>query len=220
MAKVAVVLAGCGVYDGSEIYESVVTLLSLDSHDVKYQCFAPDIPQLHVVNHLTGAVVEGESRNVLIEAARLARGNICSLAELAVEDYDAVIFPGGFGVAKNLCTFATEGTNMTINPEVARVAKAFADAGKPAGYICIAPSMVASIYGSGVKCTIGNDEQTAQALEAMGASHVSCTVDDVVIDKDHKVVTTPAYMLAERISEAAAGISKLVDQVLMLIGQD
>ncbi len=217
MPKVAVVLAGCGVYDGSEIYESVITLLSLDSHDVKYQCFAPDIDQLHVVNHLTGEVAEGEKRNVLVEAARLARGEIKHLTELSADDYDAIIFPGGFGVAKNLCTFATEGTNMTINEEVARVAKAFADARKPAGYICIAPSMVASIYGAGVQCTIGNDEQTAGALEAMGAKHVHCPVDDVVVDSEYNVVTTPAYMLAGRISEAATGITKLVDQVLKLI---
>ncbi|PIE42970.1 MAG: isoprenoid biosynthesis protein ElbB [Gammaproteobacteria bacterium] len=216
MANVAVVLAGCGVYDGSEIYETVVTLLTLDRHDAQYQCFAPDIDQLHVINHLTGEVAEGESRNVLVEAARLARGDIKNLNSLQVDDYDAILFPGGFGVAKNLCSFATEGVSMTIDEEVKRVAKAFADAGKPAGYICIAPSMVASIYGFGVKCTIGNDADTAKALETMGAEHIECRVDDIVVDAERKVLTTPAYMLAERISEAASGIEKLVTKLLAM----
>ncbi|ARU57026.1 isoprenoid biosynthesis protein with amidotransferase-like domain [Oleiphilus messinensis] len=213
MKKVAVVLAGCGVYDGSEIYETVITLLSLDSHEAQYQCFAPDIEQLHVINHKTGEVMDGESRNVLIEAARLARGEIKDLTEAKAEDFDALIFPGGFGVAKNLCNFATEGTNMTLNPEVARIATEFAEAGKPAGYICIAPTMVASIY-NGAQCTIGNNAETAAAIESMGATHVDCPVDDIVIDEENKVITTPAYMLASRISEAAAGIEKLVRQIL------
>ncbi|PID44734.1 MAG: isoprenoid biosynthesis protein ElbB [Proteobacteria bacterium] len=217
MANIAVVLAGCGVYDGSEIYESVITLLSLDRHNARYQCFAPDIDQLHVINHLTGQVAEGETRNVLVEAARLARGEIKNLNTLQADDFDAVIFPGGFGVAKNLCSFATEGTNMTINDEVMRVARDFAQKGKPAGYICIAPSMVASIYGSGVKCTIGSDEDTAKALETMGARHINCPVDDVVIDEENRVLTTPAYMLAGRISEAASGIEKLVTKLVSMI---
>lgn len=216
MKKIAVILSGCGVYDGSEIYESVITLLAIDSHDASYQCFAPNIPQMHVVNHLTGEVVENESRNVLIEAARLARGNIKDLTELQVEDYDAVIFPGGFGAAKNLSSFAIHGADMNINAEVQRVAEAFANAGKPAGYVCIAPTLVAKIYGRQVKCTVGCDEATASAINQMGGKHIECKVDDVVIDTDFKVITTPAYMLANRISDAAAGIEKLVQNVLNL----
>lgn len=213
MAKVAVVLSGCGVYDGAEIHESVITLLALDSHDLEYQCFAPDIPQMHVINHLTGEPAEKETRNVLIEAARIARGNIKNIDELSVDDFDGIILPGGFGAAKNLCTFATEGTEMTITPAFETIAKAFADAGKPAGYICIAPTMLARIYGEGVKCTIGCATDVAGAITSMGGNHINCEVDDIVIDEARKVITTPAYMLAQRISEAAMGIEKLVHQM-------
>lgn len=216
MKKVAVILSGCGYLDGSEIYESVITLLALDSNDAEYHCFAPDIPQMHTINHITGDVMPSD-RNVLIESSRLARGDIANINDLNVNEFDAIIFPGGFGAAKNLSNFATEGTNMTVTESVARVAKAFADAGKPAGYICIAPALVASIYGGAVKCTIGNDLETASAIDAMGGKHVECAVDNVVIDEVHKVVTTPAYMLANRISEAATGIEKLVSTVLNMV---
>ncbi|WP_250657893.1 isoprenoid biosynthesis glyoxalase ElbB [Alkalimarinus coralli] len=214
MKKVAVVLSGCGVYDGSEIYETVITLLALDSNDAQYQCFAPDIPQLHVVNHLTGEVEYGETRNTLVEAARLARGEIKDLSALDVKDYDAIIFPGGFGAAKNLSDYAVNGSSMVINLQVKTIAQAFARASKPAGYICIAPTLIAGIYEEGAKCTVGNDADTAAAIETMGAKHINCEVENVVIDEENKVVSTPAYMLAERISEAAVGIEKLVSRVL------
>lgn len=216
MKKVAVVLAGCGFMDGAEIYESVITLLALDSNDAQYQCYAPNVTQMHVINHINGEVMPGESRNVLIEASRLARGDIKDIKELVADNFDAIIFPGGFGAAKNLSNFATEGTNMAIHEDVAIAAKAFADSNKPAGYICISPVLVASIYGAGVKCTIGNDEATAKAINAMGANHTVCPVDDIVVDESHKLVTTPAYMLANRISETATGIEKLVRTVLEL----
>jgi enhancing lycopene biosynthesis protein 2 len=216
MKKVAVILSGCGYLDGSEIYESVITLLALDSNDAKYRCFAPDIPQMHTINHITGEVMPSD-RNVLIEASRIARGDIADINTLDVNEFDAIIFPGGFGAAKNLSNFAIEGTNMSVTESVAKVAKAFADAGKPAGYICIAPALAASIYGGALKCTIGKDVATASAIDAMGGKHIECAVDDVVIDETHKVVTTPAYMLANRISEAAAGIEKLVSTILTMI---
>ena len=213
MAKIAVVLSGCGVFDGTEIHESVLTLLALDSHNHSYQCFAPDIEQMHVINHLTGEPSAGETRNVLVESARIARGNIKNLAELSVADFDAIIFPGGFGAAKNLCNFAVKGADMNVDPGVEAVAKNFAKAGKPAGYMCIAPTMLARIYGDGVRCTIGNAEDVAGAITAMGGEHVNREVHDIAIDENRKVVTTPAYMLANRISEAAQGINKLVDQI-------
>ncbi|MGI0119472.1 isoprenoid biosynthesis glyoxalase ElbB [Zooshikella sp. RANM57] len=216
MKRVAVILSGCGVFDGAEIYESVLTLLHLDKANVHYQCFAPDIPQQHVINHLSGEVVEGETRQVLVEAARIARGDIKSLSALREGDFDALIFPGGFGAAKNLCSFATEGQAMQVQPEVLEVCQRFAKATKPVGLICIAPVLAAKIYGDKVKCTIGHDTATAEAINAMGAQHVPCNVDDVVIDEQHKLVTTPAYMLAQRINEASAGIEKLVHAVLAL----
>ncbi|AZZ91511.1 isoprenoid biosynthesis protein ElbB [Hahella sp. KA22] len=217
MANIAVVLSGCGYLDGAEIYESVITLLALDSNDAKYQCFAPDINLVQVVNHISGEPVPEASRNVLLESARLARGDIKELSELDPDEFDALIFPGGFGAAKNLSTFAVDGVDMKILPQVERVAKAFAESGKPAGYICIAPTMIPHIYGDGVKCTIGDNRDVAGAIESMGGQHVNCAVDDIVVDEGRKVASTPAYMLAGRISEAATGIEKLVRQILTWI---
>lgn len=212
--RVAVVLSGCGVFDGSEIYESVITLLRLDERDAQVQCFAPDIEQMHVINHATGEEAEGESRNVLVEAARLARGEIKNITEANVEDFDALIVPGGFGAAKNLSDFAVNGSNLSVQKDFLVFAQAMHQAGKPIGLECIAPAMSASLCGEGVNCTIGNDADTAAAVEATGGKHNPCPVDDICIDSERKLVTTPAYMLAGRISEAAAGITKLVDAVL------
>jgi len=213
--KVAVILSGCGVYDGAEIYESVITLLRLDQRGAQVQCFAPNIAQLHVINHLTGEEMP-ESRNVLVESARIAQGNVKDLREADVEDFDALIVPGGFGAAKNLSNFAIEGAGCTVQPQVLALAEAFAEAGKPVGLICISPALAAKIYGPGVTCTIGNDANTAAAMNKMGANHEDCAVTDIIEDKARKLVTTPAYMLAQSISEAASGINKLVDRVLEL----
>jgi len=213
--KVAVILSGCGVYDGAEIHESVLTLLRLDQRGAQVQCFAPDIAQLHVINHLTGKEMP-ESRNVLVESARIARGQVKDLREANAEDFDALIVPGGFGSAKNLSNFAIEGAGCSIQPEVLALTEAFAEAGKPVGLICISPALAAKIYGPGVTCTIGNDADTAAAVTRMGATHVDCAVSEIIEDKARKLVSTPAYMLAQSISEAASGINKLVDRVLEL----
>ncbi|WP_339477024.1 isoprenoid biosynthesis glyoxalase ElbB [Pseudomonas sp. RL_5y_Pfl2_69] len=213
--KVAVILSGCGVYDGAEIHESVITLLRLDQRGAKVQCFAPDIAQLHVINHLTGEQMP-ETRNVLVESARIARGEIKDVREARVEDFDALIVPGGFGAAKNLSSFATEGAACTVQADVLRVAEAFAEAGKPIGLMCISPAIAAKIYGPGVICTIGTDADTAAAVTKMGGSHEECEVSEIVEDKARKLVSTPAYMLATSISEAASGINKMVDRVLEL----
>ena len=213
--KIAVILSGCGVYDGAEIHESVITLLRLDQRGAQVQCFAPNIAQLHVINHLTGEEMP-EARNVLVESARIARGNIKDIREANVEDFDALIVPGGFGAAKNLSNFAVEGAGCSIQPDVLALTEAFAEAGKPVGLICISPALAAKIYGPGVTCTIGNDADTAAAMNKMGATHAECAVTDIVEDKARKLVSTPAYMLAQSISEAASGINKLVDRVLEL----
>ena len=214
MKKIAVILSGCGVFDGSEIYESVLTLLRIAQQGAEYQCMAPDIEQLHVINHLKGEVAEGESRNVLVEAARLARGDIIDLATANPNDYDALILPGGFGAAKNLSDFAVKGADATVNAGVKSFAQAIHKAGKPVGLICIAPAMTPLIFGEGAVCTIGNDSDTASAIETMGGRHQNCTVGNIVIDQERNIVTTPAYMLAGSITEAASGINKLVDEVL------
>ena len=213
--KVAVILSGSGVYDGAEIHESVITLLRLDQRGAQVQCFAPNISQLHVINHLTGEEMP-ESRNVLVESARIARGNIKDIREADVEDFDALIVPGGFGAAKNLSNFAVEGAGCSVQPQVLALAEAFAEAGKPVGLMCISPALAAKIYGPGVTCTIGNDPETAAAITKMGGSHAECAVDDIVEDEARKLVSTPAYMVAKSISEAASGINKLVDRVLEL----
>lgn len=217
MPKVGVVLSGCGVNDGAEIHESVITMLALDRAGADMVLMAPNIDQLHVVNHLTGEEMDGETRNVLVESARIARGNIRDIADVSGDDLDALIFPGGFGVAKNLCDYAMTGANCSVNPEVERLAKAIHKAGKPIGVICIAPAMLAKILGSqgeNVDLTIGSDEATAKDIESMGAHHITCPVKETVVDRERKVVSTPAYMEAKGISEAADGIEKLVKEVL------
>lgn len=214
--RVAVVLSGCGVYDGAEIYETTLTLLRLSQQDAQVQCFAPDMEQLHVVNHLTGDVMPNEKRNVLVEAARLARGDIKPVTQAKVNDFDALIVPGGFGAAKNLSNFASAGAALAVQQDFLAFAQAMHAAGKPIGMICIAPAMAAAIFGAGVKTTIGNDADTVAAVNGTGAVHCECGVDAICVDHDKKLVTTPAYMLAQSIVEANAGISKLVDQVLAL----
>ena len=218
MKKIAVVLSGSGVFDGAEIHESVLTLLALERHGFEYQCFAPDIEQMHVINHLTGDVAEGESRNVLVEAARIARGDIKDLAEAKAQEFDAAILPGGFGAAKNLSDFAVKGSDCSVNPDLVNFIKDFANDKKPVGFMCIAPAMLPHIYGQGTKLTIGTDKDTADAIEAMGGVHQSCPVDDIVVDEANNLVTTPAYMLAGSVSEAAKGIDKLVDKIAKMLG--
>ena len=219
MAKVAVVLSGCGYLDGAEIYEAVCTLLALDRAGAEALCCAPDIPQADVINHVAQNPLVGESRNVLLESARIARGQIRDLARVTADQIDAVIFPGGFGAAKNLCSFATDGPNCQVNPEVERLVTQMLRDGKPIGAICIAPALIARIAGrAGLQptLTIGSDKNTAAALEAMGAKHQPCPVDDVVVDPQAKIVSTPAYMLAKGPAQVAAGVTKLVNQVLEL----
>ncbi len=216
MKKIAVILSGCGVYDGSEIHEAVLTLLALEQNGASYRCFAPNINQHHVINHLSGEVSVDETRNVLVESARIARGDIEDITELYVDEFDALIVPGGFGVAKNLCDFAIKGEQCDINPLILSACQSFVQAEKPAGYMCIAPAMISFIYGKGALATIGKEQGTVESLINMGLSHLDCEVDDIVIDHAHKLVSTPAYMLATSISEAATGINKLVEAVLLL----
>lgn len=215
MKKIAVILSGSGVFDGAEIHESVLALYAIEKNGATWQCFAPNIDQLHVINHKTGEEMD-ETRNVLIEAARIARGNIEDVAKLNVDDFDALLLPGGFGAAKNLTDFAVSGAECSINAHVASACRAFALASKPAGYLCIAPVIMPMIYGEGVKGTIGNDEATAAAFNALSGQHLDCAVDDYVYDEQHKVLSTPAYMLAGSLSQAATGIEKLVAKLVTI----
>ncbi|AJJ12731.1 enhancing lycopene biosynthesis protein 2 [Yersinia rohdei] len=215
MKTVGVVLSGCGVFDGAEIHESVLTMLALDRAGAGVVFFAPDKPQLHVINHITGEEL-AEQRNVLVESARIARGQIKPLSSADSALLDALIVPGGFGAAKNLSDFAIKGSECIIDPDLTRLTQSMHKAGKPIGFMCISPVMLPKLLGKPIRLTIGNDPDIITAIEAMGGLHVTCPADDVVVDAENKVVTTPAYMLATSISEAAKGIDKLVVKVLDL----
>ena len=219
MKKVGLLLSGCGVNDGAEIHESVIAMLALDRAGVEMELMAPNIDQMHVVNHYTGQDMD-EYRNVLVEASRIARGNIKDMAEISGNDIDALIIPGGFGVAKNLCDYAMAGPECSINPDVFRLISELQSLNKPIGAICIAPAMMAKIFGeqgASANMTIGFDEATSKDIESMGSVHVECKVSDMVVDEDNNLVSTPAYMEAQSIKEAADGIEKLVKQVLSMI---
>ena len=216
MSKIGIVLSGCGVNDGSEIHEAVITMLELDKAGADMLLMAPNIDQLHVINHATGEEMD-DSRNVLVESARISRGDIEDIAVVTSENVDALIFPGGFGVAKNLSDYAMAGVECSVNPDVLRLSREVHNEGKPIGAICIAPAILATILSGETELTVGFDEQTALDIDAMGAKHVLCPVDQIVVDKEKKVVSTPAYMEAKSIKEAALGIEKLVAEILNMI---
>ena len=215
--RVGVILSGCGFKDGAEIHESVLTLLALDRAGVEIACFAPDIPQAKVVNHLTGKT-SPETRNVLVESARIARGAIQDVKQADPKALDALILPGGFGAAMNLCNFAEKGPAADVNEDVAALVRAVHAAGKPIGAICIAPALIARVLGKdgSPTLTIGSDAGTAGAIEACGARHERCPVEDFIVDAEQRIVTTPAYMLGPTIKHVAEGIGRCVDAVLEL----
>ncbi|MBD3371486.1 MAG: isoprenoid biosynthesis glyoxalase ElbB [Candidatus Coatesbacteria bacterium] len=219
MPKVAVILSGCGVKDGAEIHEAVSALLSITRRGAEYVCYAPDKTQHDVVDHLKQAPVAGEQRNVLVESARIARGEVRDLAEFDPAEVDALVIPGGFGSAKNLSDYALQGPTATPDPHVARAVRAMHAAGKPVGAICISPTVVAAVFqGTEVKprLTIGSDPGTAGHLRDMGAEHVECAADDCIVDETNRIVSTPAYMSARNIAEVYTGIDRLVEEVLKL----
>jgi enhancing lycopene biosynthesis protein 2 len=217
MKQIGVILSGCGVNDGSEIHEAVLTLLSIDNAGAHAVCFAPDIDQLHVVDHLTGEVAAGERRNVLVESARIARGEIADLKKIDPINLDALIIPGGFGAAKNLCDYATKGRGFEVIPGVEQAIRAFIDSGKPVGFMCIAPVIAAKLLGQeNVELTIGDDRETAADIEALGARHIDAGVGQIVVSTKGKIVSTPAYMLGPSIRHVATGIDALVRKVLEL----
>ncbi|MEE4285397.1 MAG: isoprenoid biosynthesis glyoxalase ElbB [Mariniphaga sp.] len=215
MKKIAVVLAGNGVYDGAEIHEATLTLLAIARQGAHYECFAPDVEQAHVINHLTGDEMP-EKRNVLVEAARIARGNIKPLSEYSAKDFDAIIFPGGFGAAKNFCTFAFDGIDCNVNPDVEKAVLSTVAEKKPIGALCISPVMIAKILGD-VKVTIGQDEATVQAVENLGGTHEKTTHGQIVVDEKYKIITTPCYMLNATIDQIAVGAENAVRKILEMV---
>ena len=219
--QVAVVLSGCGFLDGSEIHEAVSCLVHLSRHGISYRCFAPDAPQADVVNHAAGQPAR-ESRNCMVEAARIARGQISPLADLKDQGFDGIVFPGGFGAAKNLCTFAKDGPSCTVQGDVDRVLKAFRSAHKPIAMCCIAPAIAARVFGttgggSGCSVTIGDDAGTASAIQAMGATHVVTKVTQAHVDAGAKLVTSPAYMFHASPWDVFQGIGAMIDEFARLL---
>jgi enhancing lycopene biosynthesis protein 2 len=214
MKKIAVILSGCGVYDGAEIHEAMLTLLAISRQGAAYEIFAPDIPQHHVINHLTGEEMD-ETRNVLVESARIARGKIRDLKDLHAADFDGLVIPGRFGVVKNLSTWAFEGGDATILPDVERSIQDFVNLNKPLAALCIAPVILAKVLGE-VRLTVGKDEETIQALETIGARHTITSHGEVVVDQELKVITTPCYMLEATIAQIAEGAENAVKKLLEL----
>ncbi len=215
MKKFAVVLSGCGVYDGAEIHEATLTLLAIARAGATYQCFAPDMKQYHVINHITGEEMN-EERNVLIESARIARGNIKPLSEYDAKEFDALIFPGGFGAAKNLSTVAFKGADATVIPEVEKAIEQTVELKKPIGALCISPAILAKVLKD-VSVTIGKDKGTAEAIEAMGAKHVDTNHGDVVFDENKLVFTTPCYMLDATITDIDDGATNVVNEMMKVM---
>jgi enhancing lycopene biosynthesis protein 2 len=221
--RVAVVLCGCGRADGSEIHESVSILIHLSRCGADYRCFAPDAPQTEVVNHATGKVVPGgQTRNMLVESARISRGDITPLADLDPAAFDALVLPGGFGAAKNLCDFATRGAECMVIPDVARAIRGFHEARKPMGFCCIAPVIAARVLGTrmggpGCTVTIGSDPGTSEAIATMGSKHAARGVTEAFTDTTNLVVTSPAYMFDAGPHEVFEGIGKMIDGVLGLV---
>jgi enhancing lycopene biosynthesis protein 2 len=215
--RIGVLLAGCGVMDGSEIHEATLTLYFLDRHGAEAICMAPNKDQLDVVNHISGSPLQ-EKRNVLLESARIARGKVQNVRTVKADDIDAIIIPGGYGAAKNLCTFAKDGPNCRADEDVARLLKELHTQKKPIGALCIAPALIAKLFGEhSVELTIGNDGGTASALEKMGAKHKNAAVDEIVVDSRNRIVTTPCYMIAQSIKEVGEGAAKLVAKILEML---
>lgn len=209
--RVAVVLSGCGVYDGSELHEASACLVHLSRLEVAVDMYAPDVPQMHVIDHCKGEPIKGETRNVLVESARIARGKITPLSSLKAADYDGIVFPGGFGAAKNLCNFATSGADMTVIPDVERVLNEFHEAKKPIGLCCISPLLAAKVF-PGVEVTVGSsDDPAAQAVNAMGGRHVAKDVNESHTDETNRVITAPAFMYGEApLHDIFDGIGKMI----------
>lgn len=213
--KIAVILCGSGFKDGSEIRESVAALWALSQENVEVQCYAPDAAQADVVNCLTGEPVENESRNMLVEAARIARGKVKPLSQLKAKDIDGIVLPGGFGAAKNLCTFAFQGSKGKVNADLQTILKDLFDAKKPIGAICIAPAVVAlALKGKSLTLTVGATSEASQEIEKLGHTHQVTKADEHCADREHKVFTTSAYMYdSAPLHEIFTGIQKVVREV-------
>jgi len=215
MKKFAIVLSGCGVYDGAEIHEAVTAMLAVSRKGHSYQIFAPNIPQYHVLNHITGEEMP-EKRNVMIESARIARGNVKDLISFNPSEYDALLFAGGFGAAKNLSDFAFKGKDYVVIEQVANVLRSMHNAGKPIGAMCVAPVLIADVL-KGVELTLGGKSGASDAAEEHGAIHKITSHGEVIVDQKNKIATTPCYMLDATIAQVAEGAENIVNELISLM---
>jgi enhancing lycopene biosynthesis protein 2 len=216
--RVGVVLGGCGVFDGSEIHEAVSILIALDRRGASIQCMAPDVEQ--TIDHVTKKPAS-PARNVLRESARIARGKIIPIEQAKPDELDALVFPGGYGAVKNLCTFAMDGVQCKVNPHVERLVSQMHAAKKPIGAACIAPVLLAKVLGgkgAQPKLTIGTDAKTASALEEMGARHVETGPVEICQDEENRLVTTPCYMNDVGPWTVFQGAERMVEEVLKMAG--
>ncbi len=225
--KIAVLLSGCGVYDGAEIHESVLTLLALDKLGAEVICTAPNLSQHHVVNHLDGSE-QAETRNVLVEAARIARGNIKALNELDLAEIDAVVMPGGFGVAKNFSQWAFQGPDGDIAEEIKQFIVSVVKAKKPLAALCMSPAVVAKALqdsGVSVSLTVGTTaadspydiQAISDGLQATGAHAVMAPVNEIVVDKTHRIISSPCYMMSASIAQVQQGIEQACQALVDLV---
>jgi enhancing lycopene biosynthesis protein 2 len=215
MKNFAIILSGCGVFDGAEIHETTLSMYAIKKQGANYEVFAPDIDQFHVINHITGKPMD-EKRNVLIESARIARGKIKPLAEFNADDFDAILFPGGFGAAKNLSSFAFDGPNCHINQDVKKAVLSMHEASKPIGALCISPVIISKLLGN-VELTIGDDKDTAKAIKKMGSKHINTNHGEVIIDATNNIFTTPCYMLDADIIQIGEGADNIIRAILKSI---
>ena len=218
MKKIAVILSGCGNRDGSELQESLGLLLAIDRRGWQYQCFAPE-GFFEVVPHVDieeteeeGTILDIEQRDIFVESARIARGNILPLDQYHASDYDAIAFPGGMGAARNLSTFAFDGPNMTVIDGVTDALLETFRAKKPILAMCIAPTILARVFGkNNATITLGAvDNQAARVAKGFGCNVVECGPTDVCVDEENRLLTTPAYMVATHISQIFDGAENMV----------
>ena len=225
--NIGVIFSGSGVYDGTEIQEGVFTLLSIKKAGAEAVCFAPDVDQHHVINHITGEEMQ-ETRNVLVESARIARGDIQSLDAFDASQLDALILPGGFGAAKNLTKWAFSGPEGEINEQVKAAIVSMVKMNKPVAGLCMGPTVIAkALEGSGLSATltVGSTEAPSpyeidaisQGMEKTGATAVMKTIEEIAVDKKNKIVTAPCYMMEADILQIRTNVQKAVDALVKLV---
>jgi enhancing lycopene biosynthesis protein 2 len=216
MGPVAIVLSGCGYKDGSEITEAVSLLIALSEKNIPYKIFAPSLKFSATFHRGEGSAGD---RNTLEESARIARGHVDDLNTLQPAAFEGLAFPGGFGAAVHLCNFASQGAKATVLPVVKKTIESFYNDQKPILAMCIAPALVSCVLGHHhVTVTIGNDADTAAELAKTGAVHENCAVDHFITDRDHRVVTTPAYMYDSATPiQVFTGVRKAVQEFLLLM---